>query len=187
MINLLVVSDTHGNFGLLEKAMLNQYKLSEKHRATHLLHLGDGVDDIEHCKISERFCVCTVKGNCDGVFCNEVHPINRFFEIAGCKILMMHGHTCAVKNGLNQAVLRAVECKADILLYGHTHVKASYTVEKGTQIDNVTLENDLIVFNPGSLGYDGNFGVISIDNGNVFVSHGNVTKNSDAFTSEFKM
>ena len=172
MINLLVVSDSHGRYEKLEEVLARQLKLPESFRPTHLLHLGDGVNDVEKCHLAERMCTCLVKGNCDGFFQNPPVPNERVLELGGIKILMMHGHTRGVKGGDLNAVSYASSIGADILLFGHTHTPVSYTLEKGTDLGETSLQKRLVVFNPGSLGYNGNFGVISLDGENISCSHG---------------
>lgn len=173
MTEILVVSDSHGNFKRLASALEKQMALDEKFRPRHLVHLGDGIEDIEKCKLAERLCVHSVKGNCDSFFYSDV-PTERLLELGGYKILVMHGHTRSVKLGDSLAVARAAECEADLLLYGHTHTPTSYAVEKGTVVCGVTLKKDLKVFNPGSLGYGGSFGVVSLGDGCIICSHGSI-------------
>lgn len=174
MINLLVVSDSHGRYEKLEEALERQLKLPEGFRPTHLLHLGDGVSDVGKCRGAERMCHCLVRGNCDGFFQNPPVPSERVLELGGLKILMLHGHTRGVKGGDFNAVSYAASVGADILLFGHTHTPVSYTLEKGTDLGEELLQKRLTVFNPGSLGYDGSFGVVSVDGDNISCSHGNL-------------
>ena len=174
MTNLLVVSDTHGNYKRLDTVLNKQIALEDKFRPRHLIHLGDGIEDIEKCKLAEKFCVYSVRGNCDSFFYSEAVPKERIIELEGCKILIMHGHTYGVKMGIASAAAYAAECGADILMYGHTHAPVSYTLEKGKAVENVVLEKPLIVFNPGSLGYEGSFGEVSILDNKISCSHGTI-------------
>jgi putative phosphoesterase len=60
-----------------------------------------------------------VRGNCD--FCCDVKD-ELFFEIEKLKILLTHGDKYSVKNNLKLLKYRAEELKADIVIYGHTHI-----------------------------------------------------------------
>lgn len=75
MMNILVVSDTHGRYFALEAVLDRQFGLDEKFRPSHLIHLGDGISDVDGCKRTERLCVHTVSGNCDNLF---------FFNVQQC-------------------------------------------------------------------------------------------------------
>lgn len=172
MMNLLVISDSHGRSENVEAAIKRQLALPQKFRATHLLHLGDGVSDVDKCALASRLCVCAVRGNCDSFFYADSLVYERVLELGGARILMMHGHTRGVKGGDGSAVLCAAALGADILLYGHTHTPISYTLEKGSEINGVVLSKRLSVFNPGSIGYDASFGMITIDGDNIICSHG---------------
>ena len=174
MISLLIVSDTHGRHYLLQELLERQLELDDKFRPRHLIHLGDGVDDIEKCKASERFCIHEVRGNCDGIFYLNVAPKERIIELGGYKILAMHGHAFSVKSGEDRAVEYAAKLGADMLLYGHTHVKTSYTLRKGVAFGNTVLNKDVLVANPGSLGYDGSFGVVTISDAGMDFSFGSI-------------
>lgn len=174
MINLLVVSDTHGNYKKLEEVLKKQFALDENHRPRHIVHLGDGIEDIEKCSLAERFCVQSVKGNCDSFFYSSSVPTEHIIELGGYKMLIMHGHTRSVKLGVSLAAEHAADCGADILMYGHTHVPVSYTLEKGTEVGDTMLKKSLTVFNPGSLEYGGSFGAISLSDRGIFCSLGNL-------------
>lgn len=185
MINILVVSDTHGRYFALEEILERQLALPQKFRPTHLIHLGDGVADVLECKTARKLCTHIVKGNCDDFFfchSNGV-PDERLVELGGYKILIMHGNKYSVKSGDGKAIVYAASCDADLLLYGHTHRPVSFTVEKGTEAEGFLLKKDLLVMNPGSLGYDGNFGVVTLLPEGIYLSHGN-NKKSDAFASD---
>ena len=171
MINLLVVSDTHGVYKKLEAVLERQLALDGKFRPSHLVHLGDGIYDIDRCKLSEKFCIHTVKGNCDSFFYSSSVPTERLISLGEFKILALHGHTRSVKSGDSVAVAYAVESGADLLLYGHTHVPVCYSLREGTELLGTILKKPLTVFNPGSLGYDGSFGVVSLCENGVVCSH----------------
>ena len=59
-----------------------------------------------------------VKGNCDYYdgFDEEL-----IFELEGVKILLSHGNIYGVKHSYDALAAKAVECGADIAIFGHTH------------------------------------------------------------------
>ena len=175
-MTFLVVSDTHGRCFALEEVLERQLKLEEKFRPTHLIHLGDGICDLEGSALAQRLCLHTVRGNCDNLFYAVAHeiPKERLIEFYGYKILIMHGDGCQVKSGDVKALERAVSCNADILMYGHTHLATSYTLKKGARVGDAVLEKDLSVFNPGSLGYSGSFGTLTLSDSGIILSHGSI-------------
>ena len=176
MMNILVVSDTHGRYLALEEVFDRQFGVDEKFRPSHLIHLGDGISDIEGCKRAERLCVHTVRGNCDDLFFSMANgiPKERLLELYGYKILVMHGDRYSVKSGDVEAIEHAATCGADILMYGHTHIATSYTLKKGTRAGNAVLEKDMLVFNPGSLGYSGSFSTVTLSEKGILSSHGSI-------------
>ena len=176
MMTVLVVSDTHGKYFALEEVLERQLKLVQKFRPSHLIHLGDGISDLDGSELAQRFCLHTVRGNCDDLFyavANEV-PKERLIEFYGYKILIMHGDSCQVKSGDAVAVERAVFYNADLLMFGHTHIATSYTLKKGTRVGDTALKKDISVFNPGSLGYSGSFGVLTLSDSGMLLSHGSL-------------
>ena len=175
MTNILVVSDTHGRYFALEEVLDRQLKLDAKFRPTHIIHLGDGAADVEECAIG-KMCVHAVRGNCDDFFFSYSKGLEKekIIVLNGYKILIMHGDSYSVKNGDERAIARAVECDADLLLYGHTHVATSYTVSSGTCVCQKNLHKDIKVMNPGSLGYDGKFGTVCLSDNGILLSHGSI-------------
>ena len=175
-MDFLVVSDTHGRYQLLDTVLNNQLKLPEAFRPKHLIHLGDGVSDIEKCCCSSAFCIHKVRGNCDGFFIShaEKEPKERLLEFFGHKMLIMHGDAHSVKSGDLRAVEYAAKLGADVLMYGHTHMPLTYTLKKGQCVGGTVLERDMTVLNPGSLGHGGSFCVVSVNKDQVVVSHGKI-------------
>lgn len=132
-MRILVVSDTHHDFKSLQEAVLEQPE------ASVVIHLGDGereFDDVAALFPDKQF--YAVAGNCD--FASQ-NPTENILTAAGKRIFYTHGHECGVKYTLDTLIARAREQKADIALYGHTHVP--YT----------SYEDDLYIMNPGSLGH----------------------------------
>jgi uncharacterized protein len=131
-MNILVLSDTHGNYPLALKA------LEKAGRVDRIFHLGDGVDDA---RIIEEISGCTifkVAGNCD---LSAPEPREILVEVAGNLILATHGDTYNVKAGLTLLHRKAVSVNARIVLYGHSHT--GFTGHLG----------EILFVNPGCLRY----------------------------------
>ncbi len=176
MIALLVVSDTHENALLLEDVLARQKSLPESVRPTHFVHLGDGIADIKKCKNADSFCIHAVRGNCDSFFNSLAEGIDacKVIELYGYRIAICHGNTFAVKEGDENVIEYAASQNADLLMFGHTHIASSYTVQKGTKVKDKILTKDLMVFNPGSLKYGKSFGVVTLSESGIDISIGKI-------------
>jgi putative phosphoesterase len=127
-MNIIVFSDTHGDFEIAESLYR---RLSKAMDFDLLIHCGDHRTDGRI--LSERFgldCV-TVPGNCDG--CRK-----RAYQIvktpAG-KILVTHGHAEGVKYGLENLYYLAAENECTAACFGHTHMAVN-EVEGGIRLIN---------------------------------------------------
>lgn len=144
-MRILVASDTHGR----KRAL---YDLLSMHQeADFFFFLGDGVRDAED--ILTQFPSVSyqlVQGNNDWRVTEHDVPATWQGNIAGKRILMTHGHMQEVKFGEERLLNMAHAARADILLYGHTH----NTVNR--------YEDGMYILNPGSLGYNGTYGIIDI-------------------------
>ena len=149
-MRILVASDTHGR----KRAL---YDLLYMHKeADWLLFLGDGIRDVE--EILEQFPAISrrmVRGNNDWWKTMEDIPLVWQGEMGGKRIFMTHGHMQEVKFGEERLLNAAHASRADILLYGHTHSAVN------------RYENGMYILNPGSLGYDGTYGIIDILPGGI--------------------
>ncbi len=161
-MDILVLSDSHGNRTNIVKLLKNMPHVR------YLLFCGDGIKDLDGLEEEfPRLIVCSVKGNCDMFFSADV-PTERFFEIEGIRILMMHGHTHFVKSGVDAAARYAMVKGADILFFGHTHEPFEQYFISG--------EQRLCAFNPGSVGKRRgdafHYGVLVIKEKRFLLSHG---------------
>lgn len=172
-IILLVLSDSHGRPDRITQA----YKSIGK--ADEILFLGDGVRDLDRADIGEKTPIC-VRGNCDslGYFSNNDIPTERMLCFGEYNILMTHGHVLGVKSSLERAVIYASQRKADVLLYGHTHIKNELYLPSGEAVGEIVLQKPLRVFSPGSIGAprEGrpSFGVITIRGKHILSSFGEI-------------
>ena len=155
-MKILVFSDSHGKSVNIQKAL-------EMHSdARYLLHLGDGVADLDDIDLGD-IKTYAVNGNFEDSFFYTKNGLPfQCIDIEGKRIFMCHGHRQKVSYGLQNLCYNALENEADIALYGHTHVKYDKYIpfeQKG-----------LHVFNPGSISLpkEGTaHGYIVIDNGEV--------------------
>ena len=131
-MRLLVLSDSHGRRGALERA------IAEQPAARHIFFLGDLVRDIE--AVREFFpdrVFHIVTGNCDGP---TLFPAAAIETVEQMPILYTHGHTFRVKSGTGPLLERAREHGCKIALFGHTHIPL------------LSYENGVYAVNPGSVG-----------------------------------
>lgn len=128
----IILSDTHGS----RKKLLDT--LTAVGNFDLLVHLGDGVSDIDAIRPYINADVLAVKGNND-IF--SYLPETRAKEICGLRVFCCHGHTIGVRGNRTALARRAAELGCSVALYGHTHKVADET------IDGVRC------LNPGSIGY----------------------------------
>lgn len=110
-----VVADSHGNLYLLDKV------LSLMEDVDMIIHLGDYCRDIV--KLNEKYNkkIVYVKGNNDyGLDITS----DKIIDIEGVRIFMTHGHKYGVYYDLSRLSYKALEEKADVVLYGHTHMQS---------------------------------------------------------------
>ena len=150
-MQILVVSDTHQDYVTFDKLVRT------KPKAEVVIHCGDGADDFEIVKRSypEKMFI-GVRGNCDWS-CSL--PNVEVRQIEGKRIMITHGHIYNVKYYLDGLKIAAREQKADIVLFGHTH------------IPYIEHDEGLWIMNPGSLRrYDCSYGLIDIQNGQILMN-----------------
>ncbi len=142
-MKILVFSDSHGNDYNMSIA------IKKNKKAEVIIFCGDGHRDIEDIRRSfPEKKIYAVKGNCDWS-CD--FPLLITLELAGKKLLITHGHAQFVKEGLSRLIALGHKENADIVLFGHTHRQLT------------TADSKMLVMNPGSVGYEGNYGIIDID------------------------
>lgn len=147
-MKILVFSDSHGNVEHMTVAV-------ERERPARVFHLGDGWRDAERLRaMFPELPLDQVPGNCD---LRLEEPPVKLVTIEGKRILLCHGHTYRVKEGLMDVGYAAREHKADLLCFGHTHVPTQ------------EWAGESLLLNPGSIGYWGRpgYAVVNIDNGRL--------------------
>lgn len=141
-MRVLVFSDSHGAVEPMCLAV-------ERHKPDLVLHLGDLARDAED--LARHFPgldVRSVQGNCDGRNCDAPEFLQ--FNIDALPVYMTHGHRQRVKFGLH-ALANAVHFSgAKLGLFGHTHA---------TEYKKM---GDVTLFNPGSVGFGGTYGLITV-------------------------
>ena len=142
-MQLLVVSDSHRDFFTLNEIVKKHSNIDA------ILHLGDGSEEIQKIKeLYPQYMVTAVKGNCD--LCSNL-PDERELNIDGYKIFMTHGNLYNVKLGLSSICAKAQSLKANILLFGHTHIPFS------------DYQFGLYILNPGSIrGINGTYAILDV-------------------------
>lgn len=140
-MRFLVLSDVHERLGPLERVL-------ELHPTADVIFLGDGLRGVEDAALrypARRF--ITVPGNCDW---SARQPATRVELLGGKRFFITHGHKYNVKYDLYSLQLAAKERRADVVLFGHTHMP--YAV----------YADGMYFLNPGSLGYDECYGYVDI-------------------------
>ncbi len=139
---ILVLSDSHGNIQNIERII----RLEEPFSV--LVHCGDGAGDLLHVNIPENIRICRVMGNVDRERGMDLESIETE-EIAGRKILIVHGDLHHVKEGLDSLAAAAENTGAGAAFFGHTHRQ-------------LFISGQPVLFNPGSAG-NGFYGVVTAE------------------------
>ena len=171
-MKILIFSDSHGRSA-------NMLKAIEYHPDAEILfHLGDGTDDLKD--VSEKYPslpVKYVKGNKEDCLFTNRNDNPFLVERVGNKIIYLcHGHRHNVSYTEQSLIYSAICHNADIVLYGHTHVKENKYLPDVSQDENGEKKG-LYVFNPGSIsrprdGLSPSYGIIEIRSDGVLLSHG---------------
>ena len=165
-MELLIVSDSHGCAENIQCALERQIKTPDA-----VLFLGDGARDLDRLFLVDTP-LWAVRGNCDWSFSDYADKTERVLYLEGHTILMTHGHEWGVKGGLGALIAHAAEVGADIVLFGHTHKPYLKMLPVDEQVGKTVLSRPMYLFNPGSIGYDGNFGTLIVKGDIVLLSHG---------------
>ena len=136
---LLVLSDTHGGVAAL-KTVLNWAKDRTPPSDTigTAVFLGDGIADLKSAVDAAGFS-CDwkiVKGNNDYGYSA---PEAAVFDFAENRFFMCHGHHHSLYGGHYTLVAAAHSVRANVALFGHSHVPLHKTVD------------GMLLINPGSV------------------------------------
>jgi putative phosphoesterase len=132
---LLVLSDTHGGVSALE-AVFNWAKGHTPPNGTiySTVFLGDGIADLQAAADVTGFS-CDwklVKGNNDYGFSV---PEAAVFDFAENRFFICHGHRHSLYGGYHSLVAAAHSIRANVALFGHSHVPCNKRVD-GIQLIN---------------------------------------------------
>lgn len=163
-MKILVFSDTHGDSRLMQEAVQAHLQYGP---VGALIHLGDGWRDFA--ALQQQYPAIpsyAVLGNCDAWSNHVSLPTSRIVEIEGVRFFLTHGHTTHVKNDLSHAAASAAREKADVLLYGHTHLRDDHREE--------TVYGTVRCINPGSAGagYAPSYATIELVQGQLLCGFG---------------
>lgn len=129
-MKVLIVSDTHGMDGNLEKVLKKEEPIDA------MIHLGDVEGSEDYIRALTDAPVYMVAGNND--FYSDL-PGQAVITIEGYRIFITHGHGYHVSYSPSRLVAEAIHRGAQIAMYGHTHVPHLEMIE------------GITVLNPGSL------------------------------------
>ena len=162
----LCFSDSHGSSAGMRHAIM-------KHPDSEVIFfLGDGLSDLEELIYDKNRAFIAVRGNCDGsaLLGDSIVKKTDSITLLGHRIFLTHGDLYGVKYGTDGVIKLAVDHKADVVLFGHTHRAYEKYIS--------TEDGGFYLFNPGSVGgrYDGNltYGVINITEQGILLSHGSL-------------
>ncbi len=142
-MKLIAFSDSHGDHMPMLAAL-------KKHPKTEVvIFCGDGHHDIR--EVQKAFpdkLYLTVKGNCDW-YCEFASV--QTITLCGKKLLITHGHLQRVKETMMRLAYLGHQEHADIVVFGHTHDQVTF------------LDSKMLMVNPGSIGYNGQYSTIDIE------------------------
>ncbi len=160
-----ILSDTHGDLKAFEQALVAMGTCDFYLHAGDVLYhgprnnlpVGYGPKELAE-RIKSMNNIYFVHGNCDAdvdemVTEQDLSHDWRLVELDGYKFFMIHGY----KESVTSRIAKAKEQGADLLIYGHTHVKELYK------------DGNLICLNPGSpaIPKDGSASVAVFEDGRV--------------------
>ena len=168
--DILILSDSHQHVSAIDRVL-------EQSAPHMMIFCGDGLRDFSY-----RDLPCplyAVKGNCDA-FLHGVDEVDNeiILPVDGLRIFVTHGHRYDVKDGLEKLVARAAAVKADVAIFGHTHVPLERFLPAGCPMETygIHLEKPLYLFNPGSIGaMRPSFGTLTVRDGVPLFGHGTLS------------
>lgn len=150
-MKILVLSDSHSALSFMRLCI-------ESVQPDVMIHLGDYYDDAQ--ALMEEYPdipLLQVPGNCDRYRCPSHVSEILIQRVGSVNLYMTHGHKHRVKQDTGRLLRDAKLCRADAVLYGHTHVANCYQDPEG-----------MWILNPGSCGYyGGSAGLIETEYGKI--------------------
>jgi len=131
-MKILIVSDTHRAHNTLTEVVEKEKPLDM------MIHLGD-VEGGEYYIDSLVSCPVYMIGGNNDYFTDL--PREQEFFIGKYRTFITHGHRYYVSMGEDVLKSAAQQRRADIVMYGHTHVPV------------IREEDGLVILNPGSISY----------------------------------
>jgi len=126
-MQILVMSDTHGDSSVIEKVRGFYPNIDI------LIHCGDSELPFSH-QVLEG--MKKVRGNCD---VDSAFPDEIVIDVDDIKVFATHGHLFNVKSSLLSLSYRAKEVDAQIACFGHSHMLGAEMID------------GILFLNPGSL------------------------------------
>lgn len=154
-MKILVISDTHGCIGHVER-LIEQLK---PYGLTDIIHCGDCIEDAKNIEAAyPEFTMHKVPGNCDAAGYGSGYTI--LDNIGGVPVMITHGHKQHAKYNYEELWIDAIAHEAKLAVFGHTHIA------------HKEQRDGIILLNPGSmtLPKDGNlpaFAIVEIKNGKI--------------------
>jgi len=111
-MKLIIVSDSHGGFGVLKKIVALEQPFDR------LIHLGDGMEDLQRLIRIMEFRFDGVNGNTDPP---GMYPPELTVNFDGHICFFTHGHHYGVHQGVERLASAARNHKARYAFFGHTH------------------------------------------------------------------
>lgn len=159
-MKILVFSDSHSQSGNIKMAID-----LHKNDTDLVIFLGDGVNDLYSIRsIYPEIPFFVVKGNCD-FYCQDVCG-ESVLNLDGIRVLVTHGHLYSAKSSYTFLARHAAELEADAVFFGHTHIPYDDIIEAGN--------SRIQIFNPGSIGYGGSYGIVHTSGKTLVTSHGKI-------------
>ena len=133
-----LLSDTHGVFDSAFREFLEPVD-----QVWHAGDFGGGMELAE--EISAFKPLLGVSGNCDNHDLRFIHPLHRFFECEGLKVLMTHiGGYPGIYD--KRAMELIDSYRPDVFVCGHSHI---------LKVVRDTKRNGMLIINPGAAGIQG--------------------------------
>lgn len=133
-----LLSDTHGVFDSAFREFLEPVD-----QVWHAGDFGGGMELAE--EISAFKPLLGVSGNCDNHDLRFSHPLHRFFECEGLKVLMTH--IGGYPGRYDKRAMELIESyRPDVFVCGHSHI---------LKVVRDTKRNGMLIINPGAAGIQG--------------------------------